>query len=53
MKNLKRRTDMLIKWRFTEGRRARAVWIDGQPDASTRLSPVTIPIDAGSVRRLI
>ena len=52
MKKL-RRSDLVTKWRFTEGRRARAVWIDGQPDAARRLTSVIPIAEAGKVRRLI
>ena len=53
MANLRTRAELIVKWRFTEGRRDRAVWIDGQPEAYAHRARLAQINNAGSVRRLI
>lgn len=53
MKMLKRRADLLMRWQFTEGRRARAIWIDGKPEVELQLARVRHNQNLGSVRRVI
>ncbi|CAN5730357.1 hypothetical protein BH23CHL2_BH23CHL2_22890 [soil metagenome] len=53
MKILKNRANLLDKWQFTEGRRARAIWIDG-PNASRNHVDRTLLLRAQPMnRRLI
>ena len=53
MKRMLKRTDLVFKWRFTEGCGARAVWIDGQPAAERQFARAAVFANAGNVRRLI
>jgi hypothetical protein len=54
MERLRTRAELFIKWQFTESRRARAVWIDGQMGArSHAVRSRTGEPKPGTIRRLI
>ena len=53
MKNLKQRADLFSKWQFTEGRRARAVWIDGPMASRKHFQEVRMINNPDYLRRLI
>jgi hypothetical protein len=54
MKNLKGRAEMLIKWRFSEGRRARDTQVSASTAALNQAARVReVNLTRGAVRRMI
>ncbi len=52
-KILQRRADLLMKWQFSEGRRTRAVWLDGSQEAERQLAVVRQMAHRNELRRMI